>query len=104
VRLGDLLPVLAQQLVDVLSIEGYSSIARGVPSLPVVRRCCRDERCASFFTSDVTNEEIRDRATRIVPGGDCPGIFCVFAMDDRVCFVELLNRPEVREVLEKHFP
>ncbi len=78
-------------------------MANELPSLSVVRRCCTDRRCASFFTSDLTHDEIRDQGTRIVPEGRVPGLLSVFVIENRICLVELLDRPDVRQVLEGAF-
>ncbi len=97
----ELFPTLSRELVAAFRNDGCDGLAELIPSLKVLRSCCRDDACASFYTSDVTHEDIVDRGKRIIPAS-VPGLSCVFVVDDAIAFVELTNRPDVRAVLDQH--
>ena len=100
--LGEFSSTLASQLSSALRLEGEFLLADVVAFLPIVRRCCNDEHCAGFYTSDAASQEIAARSTRIILGG-VPGLSSVFAIDGSIVMIELLNRPDVRETLDEYF-
>jgi hypothetical protein len=49
--LTEMLPVLAQELQQLLQAQGRLELAAQIPGLAIVERCrCGDDFCASFYT------------------------------------------------------
>ena len=99
--LSEVIPDVAAELAQGLLLESRPELAAQVAELRLANRCrCHDSFCASFATEAI--EPWPDSAERII----CPmrGLSAVFAVDGRIVYVELLNRPEVRARLLELLP
>ena len=99
VTLSEHIPTLTTELVAALEDGGFHDLAIQVPNLTIVRACCESPQCASFYTSEVTNEVIGKLAKRIIVV--VKGLDSVFVIDGKIVFIELRNRPDVRSALDE---
>lgn len=90
-------PVLGMQLRHTLREAGEGDLADQVTELQVIARCdCGDGFCQSFYTEPPPEEAYPypDRARNLCfvdPGWD--GMLILDVVNERIHFVEVLNRP-----------
>ena len=90
------LPGLAAELGRLLREQHRPDLVGQLPSLRIVAVCpCEVEGCASFYTARPMRRWFR--RGRQVPVGDV----VVDTIDGEIVFVEVLRRPDVREVLDR---
>lgn len=99
--LSESMPEVAAELAEGLTLEGRTELAAQVAGLRIVDRCrCGDSFCASFVTGDVAPRS--ESAECVI--APMRGLLCVFIVEGRIAYVELLYRPEVRARLLELLP
>jgi hypothetical protein len=90
-------PVLASQLRTALVRLGESALAASVPELRVVAECgCGDDFCQSFYTEQPPDGAYPypDRARNVCcPEPGWQGMLVLDVVDERIHFVEVIDRP-----------
>lgn len=101
-RLIKVLPELAQQLRDGLTELSANDLALSVDQLDVVDRCrCRDPSCGIFYC--LPKELWKGKRLRqVIPRVPC--LFAIDVYDEQIACVEILDRPEITEMLDSLFP
>src|SRR6266446_8263121 len=102
--LTEMLPVLAQELQQLLQAQGQLELAAQIPGLAIVERCrCGDDFCASFYTQPKPKGSYG-------PGHDCmdldaaEGTLLLDVVDGTIAHVEILNRDNIRQKLITALP
>ena len=102
--LTDSMPELAQELELLLITEGEPDLAAQVRQLRIVDRCrCGEASCATFYTvpRPIGSWGPGHRNLSL----DCEtGMLILDVVDDTVTCVEVLDRDEVRQRLDKLLP
>ncbi len=94
--LAQILPDLGAELDRLLREQHRPDLVDQLPSLRIVAVCpCQVEGCASFYTARPMRRWFR--RGKQVPVGDV----VVDTIDGEIVFVEVLQRPDVRAVLER---
>ncbi|MCW8876824.1 MAG: hypothetical protein OQJ89_15180 [Kangiellaceae bacterium] len=96
-KLGILMPFLAQELTQELVKIGEPKLADSVSQLEILGRCdCDNQSCAAFYTAEKhvwSGNEIR----HVIP--HVKGVFSVDVFKDEIVFIEIMGRQDVRERL-----
>src|ERR1700687_2552076 len=97
--LTETLPLLAQELQQLLQDQDKLELAAQIPGLTIVERCrCGDDFCASFYTQPTPKGSYG-------PGHDsielepAEGILIVDVVDGMIAHVEILYRNDIRQKL-----
>src|SRR3989442_758359 len=97
--LTETLPVLAQELQQLLQAKNQLELAAQIPGLTIVERCrCGDDFCASFYTQPKPKGSYG-------PGHDsmelepAEGMLILDIVDGRIAHVEILHRNDIRQRL-----
>ncbi|HJU29184.1 MAG TPA: hypothetical protein VJ718_08435 [Candidatus Binataceae bacterium] len=97
--IGDVLPDLLEEMVQLLQGSGAEPLEEQLRKLRIVSICdCGDDNCASFATA----EEVKvDSVVELQP---IEGYLIIdLNAAQHVCFIEVLNRPDVKYMLEEHY-
>jgi hypothetical protein len=97
---SDVLPDLVEELVYLLRQQGADPLCDQVRALRIESICdCGDENCSSFATENEV-KVARTLELQSVEG------FLIIDLNaaDHICFIEVLNRPDVKYLLEEHYP
>ncbi len=97
--LGDILPDLIEELAWLLRQTGAEPLIEQLRELRIESVCdCGEEACSSFATAD----EVKVAATVELPASEG---YLIIDLDasERICFVEVLNRPDVKYLLEEYY-
>lgn len=96
-KLNVLMPFLAEEITQGLSDMGKPKLARSIEELEIVGRCdCDNAGCAAFYTDEKHNwsgKEIK----HVTP--NVKGLFSIDVHNDKIIFVEMMGRQDVRERL-----
>jgi hypothetical protein len=102
--LTEILPLLADELEQLLKKAGKPLLAAQVSQLTIVERCrCGDDFCASFYTQPKPEGKYG-------PGHDCmdldaaEGTLLLDVVDGTIAHVEILNRDNIRQKLITALP
>ena len=98
--ISDVLPDLLEELAYLLRAQGAEPLCEQLRALRIESICdCGDENCASFATASEV-KVARALELQSVEG------FLIIDLNaaDRICFIEVLNRPDVKYLLEEHYP
>ena len=102
--LTELLPALSDELAALLRDADEGDLARQIPELELVRRCgCGDSFCASFYTAEKP-QGAWDGEHRNLVLRPTNGMLIVDVVDDRIAFVEVLDRPDFKALLDRTAP
>jgi hypothetical protein len=93
------LPAFASELEESLRDQGRADLASQVARLPLVDRCrCGDHFCATFYTAAEPADGYGPGHANLVVES-AKGMIILDLVDDRICCVEVLDRPDVQRVL-----
>ena len=95
--MSDILPDLVEEIADLLKQTMAAPLEEQVRRLRIVAICdCGDESCASFATA----AEVK--VHRTVELDPIEGHLIIdLNSSDKICFVEVLERPDVKYLLEE---
>jgi len=97
--LSDILPDLVEELAYLMRQTGAEPLIEQLRQLRIESICdCGDDSCSSFATAS----EVKVAQTVELPAIEG---FLIIDLDaeQRVCFVEILDRPDVKYLLEEHY-
>jgi hypothetical protein len=98
--ISDILSDLVEEIVYLLQGTGAEGLEQQLRALRIESICdCGDENCASFATAAAV------RVANVVELQPIEGHLILDLNDaDEICFVEVLNRPDVKYLLEEYYP
>src|SRR5271163_4511542 len=98
--ISDVLPDFVEELVYLLQGTGAEGLESKLRALRIESICdCADDNCASFATSATVKV---DRVIELQP---IEGhLILDLNSAEEICFVEVLGRPDVKYLLEEHYP
>ena len=103
ILVSEALPEFADELQRLLSRE-HQDLAAQVPHLRIVDRCpCGQDDCATFHTEPRPRRR-HPRGTKGLLLESGIGILVLHVFKRRIVCVEVLDRPEVRQVLDRVSP
>ena len=104
ITINDLFPAFVGELSRLVSEAGHPHLSEQIPSLPVVARCnCAQDNCAHFYTAPPPRGAYPPNHTNILLPTD-DGLIVVDVIEDRIVAVEILDRPDVKQLLDKALP
>jgi hypothetical protein len=93
----DVFPVLITELTALLEEEGERELAISAQDLRLVGECgCGDDFCQSIRTADHPQGQPYGAGHRCVPLMPLLGMLVLDVVDNRIMYVEVLNRPPMR--------
>src|SRR5580704_19555112 len=102
--LTETLPLLAQELQQLLQDQGESKLATQISGLTIVDRCrCGDDFCASFYTQPKPKGAYGPNHRCLDLDAE-NGMIVIDVVSDVIAHVEVLNRDDVRKRLTAVFP
>ncbi|MGB7497160.1 MAG: hypothetical protein WBR26_11545 [Candidatus Acidiferrum sp.] len=102
--LVEILPAFAAELQRLLTEKGEPELAVQVPSLRIFERCsCGDDFCGTFYTQPKPKGAYGPGHRNVVLAPD-DGTVILDVVEDQICCVEVLDRPEIREKLNAVLP
>jgi hypothetical protein len=98
--LSEILPDLIEELAFLLRERGADPLCEQLRALHIESVCdCGDENCASFATAP----EVKVASTVELQAME--GFLIVdLNAASQICFIEVLHRPDVKYLLEEHYP
>ncbi len=98
--ISEVLPDLLEEMVYLLREIGADPLGEQLRQLRIESICdCRDENCASFATAPEVKVE------NVVELQAMEGFLIIdLNAQNEVCFIEVLGRPDVKYLLEEHYP
>ena len=98
--ISDILSDLLEEIVYLLQGTGAEGLEQQLRSLRIESVCdCGDENCASFATSPTV------MVASTVELQPIEGHLILDLNDaEKICFIEVLGRPDVKYLLEEHYP
>ncbi len=97
--LSDILPDLVEELAYLMRQAGAEPLVDQLRGLHIESICdCGDDSCSSF----ATGSEVKVAQTIELPAIEGFVIIDLNA-EQQICFVEVLNRPDVKYLLEEHY-
>lgn len=100
-KLAQVLPDLTEELSRGIASLGHEKLAASVYTIEIIERCkCEEPGCVTFFCVPKVSAPLPDRCNRIV--APAWGVTCVQYFDQQITWVEVLGRPEDREILDKY--
>src|SRR6266481_4102410 len=98
--LTEMLPVLAQELQQLLQAQGQLELAAQIPGLAIVERCrCGDDFCASFYTQPKPKGSYGPGHYTLALETAAQGMLIRDVVDGVISFVEVLYPPGIRQKL-----
>ncbi|HJU10177.1 MAG TPA: hypothetical protein VJ728_04840 [Candidatus Binataceae bacterium] len=97
--ISEVLPDLLEEMVFLLQGTGAEPLEQQLRALRIESICdCGDENCASFATAGEV------KVNEVVELNPSEG-FLIIDLNQalQICFVEVLNRPDVKYLLEEHY-
>jgi hypothetical protein len=97
--IGEVLPDLLEEMVHLLQGSGAEPLEEQLRALRIESICdCGDDNCASFATA----AEVKvDSVVELQP---IEGYLIIdLNAAQRICFIEVLGRPDVKYLLEEHY-
>jgi len=100
--ISELLPDFASELEDLVKVAGRGELAGQFRDLPILDRCrCGESGCAHFFTAPRPSSDYGpDHENVLLPSAR--GLVVLDLVLGRIVAVEVLDRPEVKAVLDAH--
>ena len=97
--IGEVLPDLLEEMVYLLRQSDSAALEPQLRRLKIESICdCGDQDCASFATAPEV------KVNRTIELEAMEGLLILdLNADDRICFIEVLGRPDVRYLLEEHY-
>lgn len=98
--LSEVLPDLLDEIAALLRQVGADPLIEKLPALRIESICdCGDDNCSSFATLG----EVKVHNAIELPAMEG---FLIIDLNpsDEICFIEVLNRPDVKYLLEEHYP
>jgi hypothetical protein len=97
--LGDVFPLLSQELQQLLEDLGEAELASQVSELRILDWCrCRDDFCATFYTQPKPKGSYGP-THRNVPLAPAKGMLVLDVVDGTIACVEVLYRDDIRQKL-----
>lgn len=98
--LSEILPDLVEEMAHLLRECGAEQLCDQLRLLHIESICdCADENCASLATA----AEVKVASTVELPATEGFLIIDLNAAGE-ICFIEALHRPDVKYLLEEHYP
>jgi len=98
--LSEVLPDLVEEMAHLLRECGAEPLCNQLRQLQIESICdCGDDNCASFATA----AEVKVASTVQLPATEGFLIIDLNAAGE-ICFIEALHRPDVKYMLEEHYP
>jgi hypothetical protein len=98
----DLFPPFAAEIESLCRREGRPDLADQIRVLPVVARCtCGEGNCAHFYTAPLPRGSYGPGHANLVLPAD-RGMVVLDIVAGRIAAVEVLDRPEVKRVLDEY--
>jgi hypothetical protein len=98
-RISETLPVLSQELEQLLKDTGEAELASQVSGLEILDRCrCGDDFCASFYTQPKPNGAYGPGHRNVILE-PAKGMLILDVVHDLIAHVEILHRDEIRQEL-----
>ena len=96
---SEVLPDLLDEMAALLKEAGADPLVDQLAKLRIESVCdCGDENCSSFATA--TEVKVRNHV-------ELPAIEGMLIVDlnaaDEICFIEVLNRPDVKYLMEEYY-
>jgi hypothetical protein len=96
---SDVLPDLIDEMAALLREAGADPLVAQLPKLRIESVCdCGDENCSSFATAG---------EVKVANHVELPAMEGMLIVDlnaaDEICFIEVLNRPDVKYLMEEHY-
>jgi hypothetical protein len=102
--LRDLLPLLSQELEQLLEEAGEAKLASQVSGLSIVDRCrCGDDFCASFYTQPKPKGAYGPGHRNVLLEPD-KGMLILDVVNNVIAQVEILHRNDIRQTLLAKVP
>jgi len=99
-RVAEMLPAFASELESLLAASGHLELAHSCAELEFVAPCgCSDDSCAGFYTAPKPSAPWASGHRNLVLS-PARGMVVVDVVDGRITFVEVLDRKDVRDVLD----
>ncbi|MGX4735275.1 hypothetical protein [Kitasatospora griseola] len=96
--LRDVFPELVDELAALLEAEGEPELASGASELRLVAQCdCGDDFCQSLRTAPHSPGRPYGPGHRCLPLPATSGTVVLDVVDDRIMYVELIDRPPLRD-------
>ncbi|GAA1398374.1 hypothetical protein GCM10009639_36840 [Kitasatospora putterlickiae] len=93
----DVFPELVAELATLLEAGGEHGLAIGVRDTRLVEECeCGDDFCQSIRTADHPRGQPYGAGHRCVPLEPSDGMLVLDVVDDRIMYIEVLDRPPMR--------
>ena len=101
---GELFLRFCEELQDLISAAGRPDLVDQVRSLPVVSRCtCGESNCAHFYTADPPAGSYGPGHFSVLLDADS-GFVALDVLSETIVAVEVLDRPDVKQILDAVFP
>jgi hypothetical protein len=96
---SDVLPDLIDEMAALLREAGADPLVAQLPKLRIESVCdCGDENCSSFATAS---------EVKVANHVELPAMEGMLIVDlnaaNEICFIEVLNRPDVKYLMEEHY-
>jgi hypothetical protein len=100
----DILPAFAKELRDLLVKAERVDLAGKVEALEIVERCrCDDEFCSSFYTAPKPNGQYGPGHSNLMLSPE-EGMIILDLVDAEICYVEVIDRRDLRDTLFAKVP
>ncbi|MFD7455357.1 hypothetical protein [Kitasatospora sp. NPDC059827] len=97
--LRDVFPDLVDELSALLEGEGEHGLAVSVRDVRLVGECgCGDDFCQSIRTAERPRRQPYGAGHRCVPLLPSKGMLVLDVVDDRIMYIEVLDRPPMRRL------
>ena len=98
--ISDILSDLLEEIVFLLQGTGAEGLEQRLRALRIESICdCGDDNCASFATAATV------KVASVVELQPLEGHLILDLNDaEEICFVEVLGRPDIKYLLEEHYP
>jgi hypothetical protein len=96
---SEVLPDFIDEMTALLKEAGADPLIEQLPKLRIESVCdCGDENCSSFATAS----EVKVASHVELPAMEGMLIVDLNAADE-ICFIEVLNRPDIKYLMEEHY-
>lgn len=96
-KLNILMPFLAEEISEALTNMGQRHLASSIQDLEILERCdCDNSGCAAFYTAEKhtwSGQKIKHLSPNV------KGLFSIDVCQNKIVFVEMMGRQDVRERL-----
>jgi hypothetical protein len=99
--LKDFLPDLVEELTNLLIKDNNHKLAEKVNTLEIYEKCnCNERSCASFYTAPKPNGSFGEGHQNLVLKAEF-GMFILDVVNDEIMFIEILDRPNYKKILDR---